>query len=71
MNNILFVENEKVIIDAATRILTPEGFNMDVTSDAEIAFYKFQQNDYKLIITDLMLPNISGSMITEALHRVL
>jgi CheY-like chemotaxis protein/glycine cleavage system H lipoate-binding protein len=58
--DILFVEDEQVIVDAGRRILTSEGFNIDEALNAEIALQKLQQNRYKLILSDLMLPHISG-----------
>jgi len=58
--DILIVENEQVIVEAARKILIPEGFNIDEASNSEIALEKLQQNKYKLIVSDLMLPRMSG-----------
>ncbi len=58
--DILVVEDEQVIIDAAKKILMLDGFVVDEALDAETALEKFHRNKYKLIISDLMLPNISG-----------
>ena len=58
--DILIVENEQVIVEAARKILIPEGFVIDEASSSEMALEKLQQNSYKIIISDLMLPRISG-----------
>jgi CheY-like chemotaxis protein len=58
--DILIVENEQVIVEAARKILIPESLIIDEASSSEIALEKLQQNKYKLIISDLMLPRISG-----------
>jgi CheY-like chemotaxis protein len=58
--DILLIEDEHVIVNVAKKILNMEGYEVDVAFDAETALDKFQQNDYKLIISDLMLPSISG-----------
>lgn len=58
--DILIVENEQVIVEAARKILISEGFNIDEASNSELALEKLQQNKYKLIVSDLMLPRISG-----------
>jgi len=58
--DILVVENEQVIIEAARKILVPEGYIIDEAVSSEIALEKLQQNKYKLIVSDLMLPRISG-----------
>ena len=58
--DILIVENEQVIVEAARKILNSEGFIIDEALNSEIALEKLQQHKYKLIISDLMLPRISG-----------
>lgn len=67
--NILIVENEEVIIDAAKKILNPEGFLVDDASDAEMAFNKIDQNEYQLILSDLMLPQVSGLELIEKVKQ--
>jgi len=58
--DILIVEDEQVVSNVANRILMSAGFNVDMVYDAETALEKLKQNEYKLILSDLMLPNISG-----------
>ncbi len=58
--DILIVEDEPVIIEAAKKILLPEGFKVDEAYDAARALQNMRHTDYNLIISDLMLPNISG-----------
>ena len=65
--DILFVEDEKVIIGVAEKILHEAGFSVDATENAETALEKWQANIYRLLIADLMLPNVSG---IELMKRV-
>lgn len=58
--DILIVEDKLVIVEAARKILKSEGFSLDEAANSEIALQKLQQHRYKLIISDLMLPRISG-----------
>jgi len=68
--DILIIEDEQVIVDVAKRILDLEGFAVDETFAVENALDKFQQNNYKLIISDLMLPDFSGiELIKEVKSR--
>lgn len=67
--DILIVENKQVIVAAARKILTPEGFSIDEAVDCEIALQKLQQHRYKLIISDLMLPRISGIELIQKVSR--
>ncbi|NIR52786.1 response regulator [candidate division KSB1 bacterium] len=68
MNNkcdILVVEDEPVVIDAAKKILVPEGYKVDDAEDAESALHKLEGNKYHVILSDLMLPNITGLGLLE------
>jgi CheY-like chemotaxis protein len=67
--DILVVEDEPVVIEAAKKILTPEAFKVDEALDAETALQKLRHNKYKLILSDLMLPKISGFELIEIVKR--
>ena len=58
--DILIVDDEKIVIDSGKKILTAEGFRVDTVPDAEGAIAQLKNRDYKIIITDLMLPGLSG-----------
>ncbi len=68
-SDILVVEDEPVVIESAKKILVPEGFIVDGAVNAEIALEKLQQHEYKLILSDLMLPKISGFELIEEAKR--
>lgn len=67
--DILVIEDESVVIEAAKKILTPEALKVDEALDAGTALDKLQQNKYKLILSDLMLPKISGFGLIEIVKR--
>lgn len=58
--DILVIEDEPVVLSAIRRILESEQLTMDEAASSEIALRKLDKNTYKLIISDLMLPRISG-----------
>jgi CheY-like chemotaxis protein len=58
--DILIVEDEPVVIEAAKKILEPEGFKIDICVDADDASTKLTEHGYNLILSDLMLPDTSG-----------
>jgi CheY-like chemotaxis protein len=58
--DVLVIEDEEVVRLSVVRILNEENFSVDTAKDAETAFEKISGNSYRLIITDLMLPGISG-----------
>ena len=58
--DILIVEDEPVVNNSALKVLTMEDYTVDAVFDAETALVHLEKNIYKLIITDLMLPKVSG-----------
>ena len=58
--DILVVDDEQVVIDSAKKILLSEGYLVDTVPDAESAIQRLHGREYKMIITDLMLPRMSG-----------
>lgn len=59
-NNILLVEDDTSIVEMVKSYLEKENFVIDTANNGEIALNKFTENDYDLILLDLMLPKISG-----------
>ena len=68
--DILLIEDEQVIVDVTKKILNLEGLAIDETFAAENALEKVQQNSYKLIISDLMLPHISGIELIKKIKSI-
>lgn len=66
MTGILVVDDEQVVLDAATRILTEEGFEVHGTLDAESALALLDEVRTDLAVVDLKLPGMSGLDFIEA-----
>jgi len=66
--DILIVEDEPVVSGAARKTLRAEGYKVEEVEDAPTALQRLQQNRYKLILCDLMLPNFSGFKLLEVLR---
>lgn len=68
--NILLVDDETAILQLLTTILEKEGFSHITTAtSAEMALSLTQQNDYDLIILDVMLPGRSGFDICPVIRQ--
>lgn len=68
--NILLVDDETAILQLLTTILEKEGFSHITTAtSAEMALSLTQQNDYDLIILDVMLPGQSGFDICPIIRK--
>jgi heavy metal response regulator len=57
---ILIVEDEKKVADFIKRGLKEEGYAVDCAYDGEEGFFLARENDYDLVILDLMLPKMDG-----------
>lgn len=57
---ILIVEDEDKIANLLRRGLLEEHYTVDLARDGEEALYKFEINQYDLILLDLMIPKVSG-----------
>ena len=57
---LLIVEDEDTLCKSLQRVLQREGYEVDIADSAESAFILLEHGSYDLIITDIILPGISG-----------
>jgi DNA-binding NtrC family response regulator len=57
---LLIVEDEDTLCKSLQRVLKREGYEVDGADSAESAFVLLETKSYDLIITDIILPGISG-----------
>ncbi|HEY9762342.1 MAG TPA: two-component system response regulator RppA [Trichocoleus sp.] len=62
---ILLVDDEVELTDPLSRLLTREGYTVDVASDGDLGWQLVYQGGYDLLILDWMLPGISGLEICQ------
>ena len=66
-NQILIVEDDQFLREFYQELLTSEGYFVDVAADGEIALSKIRNNDYNLVLLDIMLPKKDGLQILRDL----
>ena len=66
---ILLVEDEHSIADSISYNLKKEGFSVTHVDEGPIALELFQEEEFSLIILDLMLPEISGLDICRSIRK--
>jgi DNA-binding response OmpR family regulator len=66
---ILLVEDEHSIADSISYNLKQEGFSVTHVDEGPIALELFQEEEFSLIILDLMLPEISGLDICRSVRK--
>lgn len=57
---LLIVEDEDTLCHSLKRVFSREGYEVDIADSAEYAFELLGEKTYDLIITDIILPGISG-----------
>lgn len=57
---ILVVDDEKDILELISYNLSKNGYRVETVTSGEDALEKIKENDYDLIILDLMLPGVDG-----------
>jgi len=67
--DILVVEDEPVVLAAIRKIIESEHIAMDEALDTKSALSKLKRNTYALVISDLMLPRISGLDLIQSIKE--
>lgn len=63
--DVLLVEDEPVVREAAARILRPEGLTVDRVEDVAGALGRLRKVEHRVVLSDLMLPGFSGFDLLE------
>lgn len=70
MNNILVIEDEEKVSEVIKAYLEKEGYDVYCTSKGLEGIDLFHKIDFKLVILDLMLPDIQGEDVCITLRRI-
>jgi DNA-binding NtrC family response regulator len=65
MEKILFVDDEKSILELLKKVFIKEGYSVKISISAKKAFELIDENDFDLILTDIRLPQKSGMDILK------
>jgi len=66
---VLIVEDSEELRKSITRALKGSGFVVDGTGDGKEGFWRAKENNYDVIILDIMLPNMDGKEIVTQLRQ--
>lgn len=70
MKRILIVEDEQVIAEVAKDYLEASGFAVEIAASGDIGLKRALEEEYDLIILDLMLPKTDGYEICRRVREV-
>lgn len=66
----LVVDDEPVVRDFLSRVLTDEGHQVETTDNADDALERIKSRRYRLILLDVKMPGMSGSELYERIHQI-
>ncbi|WGS65506.1 response regulator transcription factor [Marinitoga aeolica] len=70
MKNILIIEDDRAIVRVLELELLHEGYTFDVAFDGKKGLEMFEENNYEIILLDLMLPKINGLEICRKIRLI-
>lgn len=69
MQNILVIDDDKLMCLALAKILISAGYNVVQASDGEEGLKLYRTQDFDLVITDLIMPDKEGIQIIRELRK--
>ncbi|MFO7753331.1 MAG: response regulator [Desulfobacteraceae bacterium] len=63
--DILVVDDDQAVLKMLSLIFTRKGYVTDLANSGHEAMEKLNTNRYRLVITDIKMPGISGTQILE------
>lgn len=69
MSNVLVIEDDDIMLKAIRNILRKDGHEVITAKDGKEAFDKLDNEDYDVVITDLMMPYANGLEVVSRLRN--
>jgi len=67
--NVLVVDDERTVCNSCRKILTQEGYAVDVALSGEEALKKIRGNGFDVVITDWKMPEIDGLELARRIKK--
>lgn len=69
---ILLIDDDRQLLEATKRMLDRLDYDTDAFSDPQeaVAYVKANSTHYDLVITDLTMPNMTGTMVSKEIKRI-
>ena len=69
VKRILVVEDEPAISDVCRRVLTSEGFEVDIAVNGKVAQDMVEEKQYDLCLIDIRLPEMDGKQLYQCIQE--
>ena len=67
---ILIIDDEAVIRDGCTKILTKEGWEAESVEDGLKGIERIKSKDFDLVLLDLMMPGLNGLEVINEVNKI-
>jgi two-component system OmpR family response regulator len=67
---ILLVDDEKNILTVLKAYLQQEGYLVTTATNGQMALTLFKENQFDLVLLDLMLPGLSGEQVCQEIRKI-
>ena len=68
-NKALVIDDEQVVLDSVTKILTDENYEVDVSLSGREGLQWAIRRDYDIVLTDIRMPDIGGMRVLRDIKR--
>ncbi|MBI5665299.1 MAG: hybrid sensor histidine kinase/response regulator [Nitrospirae bacterium] len=68
--SVLVVDDEPTVLEASSLLLKEYGYNVTSSPGAEDAVRRFQENSVDVVVTDIVMPSVSGIDLLRQIHDI-
>ncbi len=69
MSTILVIDDEKGILQIIRQTLTRFGHNVETAEDGQEGIQKFDDGNFDVVITDILMPGIDGNGVVQHIRK--
>lgn len=69
MKRILVVEDNPMVLKSLEFKLSKDGYNVTTAENGRVALSVLQKEEFDLIVTDLIMPFVTGIQLIEAINK--
>jgi DNA-binding NtrC family response regulator len=68
-NKALVIDDEQIVLDSVSKILTDENYEVDVSLSGREGLNQAIEKDYDVVLTDIRMPDIGGMRVLRDVKR--
>jgi len=68
-NKALVIDDEQIVLDSVSKILTDENYEVDVSLSGREGLNRAIQKEYDIVLTDIRMPDIGGMRVLRDVKR--